>query len=194
MLRLFVAVDLPDQLREEVAQWMGQVRHLTPHATRWVKTEQLHITLRFLGDTPEENLPQVQDQLTAVKADCFHLRLRGAGVFPEIHARKPRKPPKVLWLGIEPTTELVRLKQSIDTAMTVDPAHEKQVFSPHLTLARLSSPPDPTVTHFLMKNQTYTSPDWPVTAFHLYQSTLRREGAIHARLASYPLAQPERRE
>jgi 2'-5' RNA ligase len=189
MLRLFVAVDLPAQLRDEMAQLMGQVHH-----ARWVNAQQLHITLRFLGDTPDTDLPWISDRLAAIKADHFSLRLRGAGVFPESHARKIRKPPKVLWVGIEPTMDLARLKQAIDAATIVDLTHERQVFSPHLTLARFPSPPDHTLSDFLMKYQSYASPDWSVTSFHLYRSTLRPEGAIHALLASYPLAQPERKE
>jgi RNA 2',3'-cyclic 3'-phosphodiesterase len=189
MLRLFVAVDLPAQLRDDVTQMMDGV-----HNARWVSVRQLHITLRFLGDTSETDLPGIEKRLGDLKRDSFHLRLRGAGTFPETGARKSRKPPKVLWLGIEPATELAGLKRAIDDALAVDLTREKQIFSAHLTLARFPNPPDHTLSDFLSRHKNYASPDWPVKHFHLYQSTLRPEGAIHAQLASYPLTQPERKE
>jgi RNA 2',3'-cyclic 3'-phosphodiesterase len=189
MLRLFVAVDLPAGLRDEVARLMAPV-----HNARWVNPKQLHITLRFLGETPEAALPDLQQRLHGVKRDQFRLRLRGAGTFPEARPGKRPRPPKVLWLGIEPAAELVALKQAVDAALDGGLTRDNQVFSPHLTLARFPNPPGQTLSAFLTKNQPYTSLDWSVESLHLYQSTLRQEGAIHALLASYPLAQPRPRE
>jgi RNA 2',3'-cyclic 3'-phosphodiesterase len=181
MLRLFIAVDLPGEIQSDVEALMGHV-----HNARWVNSRQLHITLRFMGDTPEATLPALRDGLARVRQERFSLQLRGVGVFPPGH---PRKPPRVLWLGIEPAGDLVRLKSVIDAALAGSPAAmaSEQTFSPHLTLARFRQPPDRTLADFLEKYQDYKSPVWPVADFRLYQSTLRREGAIHAIVASYPL-------
>jgi len=160
------------------------------HNARWVKTEQLHITLRFLGDTPEGELSSLRDRLARVGRSAFTIRLCGAGVFPET---KGRKPPKVLWLGIDPTAELDALKHALDDALD-DESMEKQMFSPHLTLARFPSAPDQTLSRFLATNKDYFSPDWCIDHVHLYRSTLRPEGALHEQLASYPLARPPHRE
>ena len=187
MLRLFIAVDPPADLRANVEALMGQV-----HNARWVNPRQLHITLRFMGDTPDDALSSIRDRLARVKQDCFNLQLRGAGVFPESRSGKSRNPPKVLWLGIEPAKELANLKRGIDAALGGDPV--QQPFSPHLTVARFPRPPDHTLATFLAKQRDYCSPAWPVASFVLYQSTLRREGAIHAVVESYALAQHYREE
>jgi RNA 2',3'-cyclic 3'-phosphodiesterase len=187
MLRLFVAVDLPSELRSEVEGLMGQV-----HNARWANPRQLHITLRFMGDTPDDALPAIRAGLARVKQDCFHLQLRGVGVFPERGSGRGRNQPKVLWLGIEPATELANLKRGIDAALGGELAQKP--FSPHLTLARFSRPPDGTLSVFLADRQRYCSPVWPVTSFQLYQSTLRPEGAVHAIVASYPLAPGPRQD
>jgi 2'-5' RNA ligase len=194
MLRLFIAVDRPAELRDHVAGMMDHVRN-----ARWVNVKQLHITLRFLGDRPEADLPGIQRRLASIRHEAFRLRLHGAGVFPEAREHSRPKPPKVLWLGIEPATELARLKSAVDAALSSgaddlgqnEKHDEKKTFSPHLTLARFSALPDRTLSDFLVRQLDYASTDWWVTDLHLYQSTLRREGAIHARLASYPLARPE---
>lgn len=185
MIRLFVAVDLPADLRTAVAGRMDHVR-----GARWAHTEQLHITLRFLGDTAEDDLPSLRARLAEVRQHIFQLRLRGAGVFPQGEARR-QKAPRVLWLGIEPTQDLARLKHSIDAALSVEAPAGPQPFSPHLTVARFSSRPDHTLSDFVSKHGGDTSAYWWVKDFHLYQSTLRREGALHTRVASYLLDRPE---
>lgn len=186
MVRLFVAVDLPADLRNEVAGRMNRVQ-----GARWANTEQLHITLRFLGDTAEDDLPSLRARLAQVRQQAFRLRLRGAGVFPEAGEAGRKKAPRVLWLGIEPTQDLGRLKHSIDAALSAHAPAGPQGFSPHLTVARFSARPDHTLSDFLSKHGGDTSAYWWVKDFHLYQSTLRREGALHTRVASYLLDGPE---
>ncbi len=187
MLRLFIAVDLPAELRDQVAGLMEGV-----HNARWVNPGQLHVTLHFVGDTPEDEVAGLRDRLEGVKQDCFRLQLRGAGVFPEGQSRI--KPPKVLWLGMEPATPMVRLKQNVHAALGINPMGKDQAFSPHLTLARFKSLPDGTLADFLDRNREFETRTWTVTCFHLYQSTLRQQGAVHNVLASYPLAPPARVE
>lgn len=190
MLRLFIAADLPVELREEVAARMVGV-----HGARWVKVEQLHITLRFLGDNRDEDLPSLKQRLAAVRRPAFRLRLHGVGVFPETRegTRSRPPPPKVLWIGIEPAAEISALKTAIDDALDVAP-RDTAVFLPHLTVARFPARPDSSLSGFLATNQDYLSPDWLVDRFHLYRSTLRREGALHEKLESYPLAQHDYKE
>lgn len=187
MLRLFIAVDLPAEVRAEVEGLMGQV-----HNARWANPKQLHITLRFMGDTPDHALPSIRENLCRINQGSFQLQLRGVGVFPEGSSRNRRHTPKVLWLGIEPADDLASLKRSIDAALGAQP--EQKPFSPHLTLARFPRPSDGTLATFLADRQCYRSLMWPVTAFHLYQSTLRPEGAVHVILATYSLAQGLRQD
>ena len=178
MLRLFLAVDLPDPVRREVAALCTQVNH-----ARWVKPHQLHITLRFMGQTPEQALADLRDQLERVQVPAFDLALRGAGIFPGSASSKRAR---VLWLGLEPVEPLTRLKQAIDACL--GPDLERASFSPHLTLARFTEKPDQTLTQFLGQHHSYCSASWPVACFHLYKSTLHSSGAMHEVVKTYPLA------
>ena len=183
MLRLFVAVDLPASEQQAVAALCTDV-----HGARFTKHHQLHVTLRFMGGTPEEDLPLIRQRLALVEAPTFHLALHGVGLFPP-GARKPR----VLWLGLEPAEPLLRLKSEIDRvldAVPVEHPHEaKREFAPHLTLARLGGRPDESLTRFLARHAAYRGADWKVACFRLYRSTLHASGAVHDTIATYPLSE-----
>jgi RNA 2',3'-cyclic 3'-phosphodiesterase len=181
MLRLFLAVDLPDPIRQEVAAMCTQV-----NKARWVKPHQLHITLRFMGQTPNDALADIRERLARVKAPGFELALRGAGVFPD---GANNKRARVLWLGLHPTEPLVHLKREIDACLGPDTQRPNQGFSPHLTLARFTERPDATLTQFASQHQAYTGPHWPVACFKLYQSTLLSNGAVHSLASTYALAE-----
>jgi 2'-5' RNA ligase len=182
MLRLFIAVDLPAAERQAAAALCAGVQ-----GARWANPQQLHITLRFLGGTPEERLPAMERCLAGVRGPAFTLAARGVGVFPA-RARRPR----VMWLGLEPGAPLVALKNRIDDALAevapIGPA-ERSGFRPHLTLARFTRPPGDSLDDFLARHASYAGTAWSVTGFHLYQSTLRQSGALHERLATYLLAE-----
>jgi len=183
MLRLFIAVDMPAAQKQEVARLCADVPGM-----RWVKPHQLHVTLRFMGDTPAEALPAIRACLGGVHMPPFELALHGVGVFPA-GARRPR----VLWLGVVPPAPLLRLAQEIDRVLVAGGlaqgrgVAEPREFSPHLTLARLSGKRDPGLTHFLTRHADYRAPSYLVDCFHLYQSTLQATGAVHQVLATYHL-------
>lgn len=134
--RLFVAVHVPDAARDDVDVLLAPLRTLTfDRAPRWVRADTLHVTLRFLGDTPTELVPDValavRDALVGQPA--FDVRLGGAGAFPP-HGGKVR----TLWLGITHGADsLGRLSEAVTRAMVPLgwPADAKP-FSPHLTVAR----------------------------------------------------------
>jgi len=206
MLRLFLAVDLPSPVRQEVAALRTQV-----NGARWVKTHQLHITLRFMGQTPDQTLAHIRDQLLRVRVPAFDLALQGVGTFPvpppaespdpsAMNRGSPSpaslrsgsassKHARVLWLGLDPVEPLVHLKHEIDACLGPDLEHANQDFSPHLTLARFTEKPDATLTQFLSQHQTYRSAHWPVNCFHLYKSTLHSDGAVHEVVATYAFAE-----
>jgi RNA 2',3'-cyclic 3'-phosphodiesterase len=182
MPRLFIAIDLPPELRNEIRTLCVGV-----NKARWAKHEQLHVTLRFLGDTTDEATREIRKHLTHVSAPAFDLSLRGVGIFPEPRSRKH---PRVLWLGIEPIDQLVLLKRAIDGALEFHEQATKQDFSPHLTVARFPEKPDTTLSTFLAQNSDYRSASWHVPCFRLYQSTLHPSGAVHEPLERYDLAVP----
>ncbi|MCC6463999.1 MAG: RNA 2',3'-cyclic phosphodiesterase [Planctomycetes bacterium] len=176
MTRAFVALDPPEPLRNAVAALCRGV----PGA-RWVPPEQLHLTLRFLGEQTDAQLAALQQALGRVRVAPFELRLAGPGVFPPARSRKPAR---VLWLGLQPCAPLTNLKAALDSV--IPQPDEERSFTPHLTLARFKAPPGPEPADFL---RTVRVPDepWRVTEFRLYASELQPEGAVHRALASYAL-------
>jgi RNA 2',3'-cyclic 3'-phosphodiesterase len=184
VLRLFIAVDLPAAQRQAVAAL--NTRDLA--GARFAKPEQLHVTLRFLGATPEERLPDLRKRLALVKAPRFRLGLAGAGVFPP-----DGRHPKVLWLGLAPTEPLFALKRELDRVLDalpeLYPDEPNRPFRPHLTLARFSRRPDPSLARFLQRNAGFRGEEWDVEELHLYRSTLRPSGAVHELLAAYPFGE-----
>jgi 2'-5' RNA ligase len=179
MLRLFIAVDLPAELRPAIAHLCQGIG-----GARWTRPEQLHITLRFLGDTPEDRLGDIRTRLRAVRVPRFELALRGTGVFPPAGARKPAR---VLWLGFDPPEPLRALKDAVDGVLGTDLETAKRGFSPHLTLARFPTRPRHDLDRFLAEHAGFDGGRFVVSDFHLYRSTLRPEGALHEIAESYSL-------
>ena len=177
MIRLFVAIDFP----EEIKEMLSRLCFGLPGA-RWVSEDQLHLTLRFIGEVDGGIFQDIRDGLGDIKADPLTLVLKGTGFFP------PRKKPRVLWVGLQKNDLLVTLRNRIEgklTALGLEP--ETRKFSPHITLARLKNTPVSKVTRFLSSNNLFATPPFPVREFYLYSSFLTGKGAIHRREASYPL-------
>lgn len=177
MIRLFVAVDLPDSIKDE----LSGITFGLPGA-RWVEPDQLHLTVRFIGEVDGGLFADIRSALEDVRASQFPLELKGLGVFP------PRKEPRVLWVGLEKSEGLWQLRKKVDSALSrVGLAPEKRKFSPHITLARLKQTPISRLTNFLSGNGLFALPPFQVTEFTLYSSQLTPKGAIHEPEAVYPL-------
>jgi 2'-5' RNA ligase len=135
-VRCFIAVGLPDGLRGEIDRQTGRLRKLDADV-RWVPLENLHLTLKFLGNTPEKVIPEIEIRLQEVVGSVrgFEISFSGVGVFPS-----PRRP-RVVWIGISEGAEAMRVLQgAVEEAVSelgFEP--EKRGFSPHLTLGRLRS-------------------------------------------------------
>lgn len=177
MYRLFVAVDLTANAREAVSRICTGIP-----GVKWIDAAQLHLTLRFIGDADDTLLGRIREELADIAAAPFSLILRGVGRFP------PKRDPRVLWVGIERSEHLFCLYRLVEAALErsgLEP--EPRDFIPHITLARLKVMPSVTLAPFLENNRLFATPPVPVVEFHLYSSTLSPRGAIHKRLASYPL-------
>jgi 2'-5' RNA ligase len=129
-MRIFIALDIDDAIRERIALFQDGVRGFAPDAG-WVRPESLHVTLKFIGEKPDAAVEQIRDALSSVSLNPFSFTFRGVGFFPTA------KSPRVFWLGIEAGPELATLAAKVDTTMeSFGIPKEAHAYSPHLTLAR----------------------------------------------------------
>ncbi len=175
MLRLFVALPLPPEIRARLLGLMGGV-----NGARWQTEQQLHLTLRFIGEVDEARAEDIDSALGAISFQPFEVSLQGAGLFGDL--RKPR----MLWIGVGPETPLAHLAQKIDTAMVrMGLPADSRKFTPHITVARFKGATG-RVDRFLAANDQLFSAPWTVERFTLFRSHLAHSGAIYEPLATYP--------
>lgn len=189
-MRLFVAVETPEAVRRELRAWMHLLEAAYPRA-RWVRVENLHVTLKFIGDARADSLDAMLAALRTVRQPpAIEIRFRGAGFFP--NERRPR----VLWAGVEAGPELKSLAQAIDRALEpAGVASETRDFRPHLTVARFPEKADAGGVGRIRGTLTAAgAPDFGsarVSDFHLYRSVLNPSGAVYTRLDSFNFTRSE---
>lgn len=186
-LRLFVAVNFPDKIKQSLGFLIQNLRSM-PSDASWVREENIHITIQFLGNVPEDQINAIVNALNRSVTGIvpFHLELRGAGVFPS--AERPR----VLWLGVSGDTPvLFRLRQQVQKELELlyfKP--EGRRFSPHLTLARIRSPlgfsPVLERAQRLMQDNGKKIVSTAVNSIELMQSDLKPGGPKYFVLARVP--------
>jgi 2'-5' RNA ligase len=175
-MRLFVALSIPPNVAHSIMLIQGGV----PGA-RWQNREQLHITLRFIGEADGRDTAMLDDALAAVEAPAFDLQFHGVGQFGN-------KQPHTLWAGMRKSEALEHLQRKVDTAIRrVGQPQDAHKFTPHVTLARLRNPEGPKLVEWLTHNALFTSAEFHVGAFHLYSSRLTSDGSIYAIERDYPL-------
>src|ERR1700716_6760 len=129
-MRIFVALDIEDPIRERIARFVEGVQGFAPDA-RWVRSQSMHVTLKFIGEKSEQAVGEIKQALEPIEASAVEIRFRGYGFFPTAKA------PRVFWIGIEAGPQLAELAESIDIATAeLGIPREDRPFSPHLTLAR----------------------------------------------------------
>jgi len=178
--RLFLALSLPEGVQRVLATLLGPEM---PGVT-WMRAGQLHLTLRFLGDVPEESLPRLTDELAMVRVQPFLLPIEGVGTFP------PRPPARVAWAGVaHADPRLLQLRQQIDDALlrTGLPV-DLRTFLPHVTLARVNERGASTLARWLRAHADFAAPPFRVEAFDLVESMLHPAGAEHRLRQRFPLA------
>jgi 2'-5' RNA ligase len=180
-MRLFVALDLPDEVRDAVRELIAKLRPLCKSA-RWVRPEGMHVTLKFIGDVPAEKLDPIRAALAGVQSSApFEIHFRGVGFFPR------ERGPRVVWCGIEASANLAELAASVERALVpLGIAREERDFRPHVTLARFASSPDG-IGKLVERAEELKSLDLGMareTEFHLYESALKPSGAEYKKLAS----------
>lgn len=176
MPRLFVAVDLPDEVGEQVERLC-----IGLPAIRWVGPDQLHLTVRFIGEVEHPTFYELGQALSEVSLRPFEIRLKGLGMFP------PRGAPQTLWVGVEEDGGLSQLRRRVDRACEeAGVPSERRKFQPHVTLGRFREPPpQPRLASFIAGRALFRSEPFMVSGFSLYSSLLRPEGALHVCEAAY---------
>jgi 2'-5' RNA ligase len=183
-MRLFVAMDIPEDVRTRLAALIARLRHAYRNA-RWVRIEGLHVTLKFIGETPPGKTAEIENALASAPSRApIPINFRGVGFFP--NDRRPR----VLWAGIAAGPELSALASSVDTALaSLGFPREERAFSPHLTLARFDTPRGfAPLRDAIEKAAPLEFGSATAKEFHLYQSVLKPGGAEYTRLATFSFA------
>lgn len=177
MLRLFIALTLPELLRQRLALLGCGV----PGA-RWISAEQMHVTVRFIGEVDNAMAADIGIALEQVRVPAFDLRIQGVGQFGD---RKPHS----LWAGVDKAEALMRLQPKVDNALQrIGLPPEGRRYTPHVTLARLRQAPREAVADFLHRHALLASEPVRVDEFVLFSSTLSSEGSRYRAEAIYPLA------
>jgi len=194
-MRIFIGIDLDDEIRTKIARFLEGVRGFAPDA-RWVRPESLHITLKFIGEQKPEQVTAITERLQLVESEGAEIRFAGYGFFPTAKA------PRVFWIGIQAGPELVDLASGIDSALAeLQIPREERPFSPHLTLARggggSGSPkwrkgdgPNSTFAEVQKRLAAMSELDFGTMTAHeffLYQSQLSPGGSKYTKLQRFSL-------
>ena len=176
MHRLFVAIRPPVPVRNALLAIMGGIG-----GARWQNDDQLHVTLRFIGEVGRHRAEDVAAALGSLRSGRFDMALAGLGVFER------RGNPETLWAGVTPHAPLHALHKKIDQAVTrVGCPPDRRAYAPHITLARLRSE-SREVQAFLSQHGDLASAPFPVDSFALFESALTPGGAIYSMVERYSL-------
>lgn len=178
MVRLFVAVELPADMRADLVR----LRSPLPRAN-WVSADNLHLSLRFIGEVDDEQAADIDTELSRIDAPAFELSLAGIGEFGS------GERVRTLWLGIEPSPPLLALQSKVESAMRrawLPP--EGRRFAPHVTLARLKNPPLERIAPFIAAHAQFRAGPVAVNRFVLYSSILASHGPTYTAERTYKLA------
>jgi 2'-5' RNA ligase len=177
-------MDVPQAVRVALSELISKLKNTCPNA-RWVRLEGVHITLKFIGEVPDDRVELIRQSLGALSSFApIEVRFAGLGFFPS--ARRPR----VFWAGVEGGLRLAELAAAIEMKLEpLDIAPEKRAFHPHLTLARFESPKGTQALRDTV--EALGAPEFGKEVFlefHLYRSVLKRSGAEYTRLFTYPFS------
>ncbi len=189
-LRLFIAIPLPQSLLRRLTEVQHRLKGKVPHqSVRWVKADGIHLTLKFLGDTPTDKIPAIKEALTVVARNgprCT-LTVEGLGCFPS------RRRPRLLWVGVgEPSGRLHVLQEAVEEAMTsLGYRPERHSFTPHLTLGRVrrgaSRQDEEQIREAISGTTVDQLAEFTADRFELIRSELKPAGAEYTTVETFLL-------
>jgi RNA 2',3'-cyclic 3'-phosphodiesterase len=189
LLRAFIAVEIPPEIHKAIEKKTAPLRAaLGSSIVRWVPSDNIHLTLKFLGDISPANVDMLSQMLNVEVSQhsVFELKFGGLGAFPN-----PKRP-RVIWIGIQAPAGLEALQHGIEAATaTLGYPGEARPFSPHLTIGRVKQTAGPAgvqkIRTALEEAKVGALGTTQVTTVHLFKSDLKPSGAVYARLFSAPL-------
>lgn len=175
MVRLFVGLEIPDQIARDLDVARGGVE-----GAHWQRDPQLHLTLAFIGETPRKTKHEIEDALARIRFEPFDLTLTGVGLFG-----KPKQP-KTLWAGVEDKHPLQHLHEKVTSALDrIDVETERRKFKPHVTLARFRRGAQARVGDWLTDNERLRTTPVTVDRFVLFSSERTSEGSFYRAEAEF---------
>ena len=173
-MRLFVSIDPPKEICQLLAERVPDIPGI-----RKVKTEQIHLTLLFLGEQSGDNIHRIREALDEIRFEPFEVTVNELGVFPDSGN------PSVLWAGLEESSDLIRLQKEISDVLSkfTKSENEARSYKPHITLARLKNISATECREII--SEPFDSITFRVTGFKLKKSVLRKSGAEHETLKVY---------
>ncbi len=184
VIRAFIAVDLPSEVQDCLRQVSNQLKEeMGKVPVRWVEPENIHLTLKFLGDVSTNNIQVLTELLEAetLNQKSMVISVGGVGAFPKVRS------PRVIWVGVEAPQELQALQRLIDSQTArIGYSRERRPFSPHLTLGRVSRNATPIevrkIGDVLASQKVGFLGVARIQAIHLYRSDLKPSGAVYTKL------------
>ena len=182
MIRLFIGLNFPDSVNSQI-----EIMSCGIKGARWIAPENLHLTLRFIGEVDGGAFRELAEGLEEIRFPPFEIELDGLNYF------KDGRQINTLWAGVKPTEPLQALKSKIDKCLgEFEVSVDRRKFQPHVTLARVKKAHPEKVQRFIGNHLPFNTPPFTVHAFHLFSSTLSEKNAYYAIEQSYPLASSER--
>lgn len=183
--RTFLAIKLPEDIIESIRRIQKKIMANNLNI-KFVKPENIHLTLKFLGDTPISDIEEINRSMKNAASDFspFLLAAKGIGVFPDLHR------PRVIWIGISQETDsLVLLQKKLDKELEkIGFNREKRTFKGHLTIGRIKGKIDKKLfNEILHQYQTFCSKTFSADKIYLFQSLLKPSGPVYAKLVSIHL-------
>jgi 2'-5' RNA ligase len=185
-VRTFIAIELPTELKKHIYDATKPLRDVA-RGVKWVEEENLHITLKFLGSTPETLLPEMERSMKSSLQShrSFDMSFAGVGAFPG-----GKRPPRVVWVGVQAPDEVRAIQRDIEAAMVaLDFEADDRPYSPHLTIGRVKQPPRGGLLRREMESMGKTVfGEMRLSGISLMKSTLRPSGAVYERLFNISLS------
>jgi len=183
-IRCFISVNLPDDVRRSMADLIAELKKAGPDVS-WVPAGNIHLTLKFLGNTNDSLIPMIKERITKKLShyNAFYIKIVGVGCFPS------EKRPRVLWIGIERSDLLNSIQKDMEAEVEeLGFAPEDRPFSPHLTFGRVRSQKG--IAEMLRRFTEFRTADFglvEVKSIHIMKSDLKPTGAEHTSIAEIPI-------